>query len=175
MFNTNMELKRINITLSDLSSGDVSRFWRKVEKSEGCWKWIGNGFTNGYGQFFVRVGGVGRTMLAHRVSFLVNGGEFSDLKPCILHRCDNRICVNPHHLFQGTKSENTQDMLKKGRSNYSNGINRPMHKVNDDAVREMRRMYSDGGITTKELGFKFSLSCSHVSKIIRGKKWRHVV
>lgn len=96
-----------------------TRFWTKVDKNGPtirselgpCWVWTASTMPSGYGQF----GMAYNVLAAHRVAWtLVNGpipdGQF------VLHRCDNRPCVNPSHLFLGSKRDNTQDMVRKGRS-----------------------------------------------------------
>lgn len=89
---------------------DVSaRFWAKVEKTPTCWLWTAS-MSTGYGQFYLR----GRIVPAHRVSYKLQYGQPSP-QLCVLHTCDNRICVRPDHLFIGTKSDNTWDSVWKGR------------------------------------------------------------
>lgn len=89
-------------------------FWGHVQKSEGCWRWIGAHMRNGYGH----MGSRGKTYSAHRLSYELNVGPIPN-GMCVLHRCDVRDCVNPEHLWLGTKSDNTRDMDKKGRRGTS--------------------------------------------------------
>ena len=60
----------------------------------------------------------GRSMNAHRASFLLFNGEIPD-KLFVCHRCDNPSCVNPKHLFLGTSKDNNQDRSNKGRTQKS--------------------------------------------------------
>ena len=86
------------------------RFWEKVRKADGCWEWIGRTNAYGYG-IFTR--GHTEKILAHRMAWMLMRGDTKEL--FCLHRCDNRRCVNPAHLFLGTQSDNLKDMWRKGR------------------------------------------------------------
>jgi hypothetical protein len=95
---------------SDLQSPS-ERFWLKVEKSaDGCWVWTAS-TRNGYGRFSVE----GSEEYAHRYSYQLSRGDIPD-GLIVRHRCDNPLCVRPDHLELGTKAENSQDMVERGRS-----------------------------------------------------------
>lgn len=88
------------------------RFWEKVDvRGPGdCWEWLCCKSENGYGQIAIN----GKTIRAHRVSFEINFEKKIDVGLYILHSCDNRSCVNPYHLRQGTHKENMGDRLMGG-------------------------------------------------------------
>lgn len=96
-------------------------FWSKVDKSgaSGCWNWTASRKEKGYGQFFWR----GKMHRAHRLAWTLTGRELPARPLELAHRCDNRVCVNPDHLFVATHAENMADCKAKGR--YARTGNKP--------------------------------------------------
>ncbi len=104
------------------------RFWNKVEKTESCWNWTASRDSNGYGQINGGKDRNGRHYNAHHVAWELCFGQIpKGMEIC--HKCDNRSCVNPTHLFLGNRSDNMQDASKKGRmkNTFSQG-NIPWNK-----------------------------------------------
>jgi len=92
------------------------KFFSTIEKitETGCWIWMGAITRDGYGRINVR----GKIILTHRYSWNIHYGGIAD---CILHQCDVPSCVNPLHLFEGSKQDNMDDMYKKGRGLKATG------------------------------------------------------
>ena len=84
-------------------------FWDKVDKTGNCWQWMASLTRDGYGYVKYK----NRSHRAHRLSWFLHTGKHSHL--CVLHKCDNRSCVNPEHLYEGTKKQNSEDMIKRNR------------------------------------------------------------
>lgn len=89
----------------------IRSYEKNVIKSDGCWDWNGFVMSNGYGSISQ---GTNKQIGAHRASYIIHKGKISR-NIMVLHKCDNRICTNPDHLFLGNQRDNMQDALKKGR------------------------------------------------------------
>lgn len=87
------------------------QFWKYVEKTESCWIWTGSRSSHNYGQLRVN----NKLLTASRISYELHKGEIKK-GLCVLHACDNPPCVNPEHLWLGTKLENVRDMISKRRA-----------------------------------------------------------
>jgi hypothetical protein len=139
-------------------------FWKKVQKTDGCWLWKASKTRNGYGQVSIR----GRVLKAHRVAYEFTRGPIPlGLFAC--HKCDNRACVRPDHLFLGTPRDNIQDAVQKGR--MCAGERQWCAKLTGEQVVDIRRRYAEGGITHKALAREFGVSSATICLIVTGKKW----
>lgn len=94
----------------------MNRFWDKVEKTDTCWNWIAASRGNGYGCFKYER----KTVDTHRMSWFFTYGIWP--KKWILHKCNNRICVRPDHLYEGTPKENYWDMRNNGNAHIPQSI-----------------------------------------------------
>jgi len=93
------------------------RVWARVERGPTCWRWIGTKSAAGYGQ----VGAGGVILYAHRLVCEWTYGPAPEGTE-VLHSCDNAACVNPAHLRWGTRAENVQDMITRGRGWWQRAV-----------------------------------------------------
>ncbi len=137
----------------------LKRFWARVMKGDGCWNWTGSHDCHGYGT----ITNMGHRIAAHRVSWKIHFGEIP-IGLYVLHRCDNRPCVNPSHLFLGTHQDNMDDMKAKGRAH------RPC-KLTAENVAEIRH-HRAVGTRCVDLASRFGVSKQNISDILHGRSWR---
>jgi hypothetical protein len=148
-------------------------FWSHVKQGtpDECWPWTAS-MKSGYGQ--VRKGT--KTLWAHRVAYELTYGPLPK-GLCTLHRCDNRPCCNPLHLWSGTKADNTADMISKGRSRFSknpNGPRRPCHKLEPSDVLAIRARYTQGNITQQVLADEYGVAIMTINHVILRRTWKHL-
>ena len=148
-----------------------------------CWEWSGSKYKNGYGHFTIKRNGKTYNFYAHRYQYKRWFGEISG--NVIAHKCDNRCCVNPYHLFACSQKENMADMISKGRSAKGNkhrskkgyeilkGSKVGCSKLNESLIKEIRNKRLSGK-TLLELASSYGVAFQTISKIINGKSWRHV-
>lgn len=133
---------------------------------------VGLGGRNGDGHKSVWVNGKGllkpSSQLAHRVVYEIKVGPIGGSK--VLHRCDNCGCVNVDHLFLGTQADNVRDMESKGRSFHPVGESTGHAKINQETVREIRRMRSEG-VSTRKIASRLGVSRGIVCGVVSGRSW----
>ena len=143
------------------------RFWPKVDKNgplhsvlcTRCWIWKGSRLPSGYGK--MRIGGrAGRDVGAHRISWEIHNGESISDNLCALHKCDNRWCVNPDHIYIGTHGDNMYDREKR-----NPGTSGRINKFSIAEIRNMKGMYKSG-ISQVDIATKFNTTQPYVSTLI---------
>lgn len=147
------------------------RFWERVQKTDGCWLWVGGKATPSkpYG----RVSDGRRKLYAHRASYeLANGPIPPGLYVC--HRCDVHNCVRPDHLFLGTPADNSKDMAVKGRAARLCGERSGKAKLTAEAVRQLRCLHALG-IPLAWIAGTFGVSKQTVTAVGRGRSWKESV
>jgi hypothetical protein len=152
----------------------VKRFEDKVDRSGGpdaCHMWMACIAKEGYGRFGLN----GETRNTHRIAWEMAFGPVPE-GLCVLHRCDVRACVNPGHLFLGTKKDNTADMLSKGRNRNGakKGSSNGRAKLTEKQVMTIRWAYENTKLSHDQLGKIFGVSGAKVWQIVKRKAWGHV-
>lgn len=149
-----------------------TRFWSRVDIGDDseCWNWTGPIFPTGYGSF--KWGTMGR---AHRVAYtLAHGSDPGPLLVC--HRCDNRLCCNPAHLFLGTYADNNRDGREKGRilgPPPSIGTRNVNAKLTPALVTEIRQRRAQGELL-KEIAEDYGVSARTILSVCARITWKHV-
>jgi len=115
-----------------------SRIFDNIIKTDKrCWEWQGSLNTSGYGIISYQC----KTRILHRLYWELVNGEITT--NCLLHKCDNRKCINPEHLYEGTKKQNSNDCLIRNR----NGQKNKTHCKRDHKYDELNtRMYNTSRI-----------------------------
>ncbi len=184
------------------------RFWPKVNKNGNiprhlpelgeCWEWTGYITKKGYG-LFRNI----KHIHAHRFSYEIhNNCKLNDPLILVCHRCDNRKCVRPDHLFLGTSNDNIQDMVNKkrqasglrhGRYTHPESIIRGENhhtrlrpetvcrgesngsvKITSDIVSKIRDDHKSTNFTLNSLSKKYNISISQIFRIVKFKSWKHI-
>lgn len=153
------------------SKGVVDRFWAKVDKSGGsdaCWLWTASRDPSGYGKFGLAHG---KTVNAHRFSLSLKLGRMPDGLAC--HSCDNRQCVNPKHLSEGTPQSNMKECIDRGRTaKGASAIHRAkLSAIEVTAIRSLK----DCGKTHRQIAAEFGVTHRTVGRILSGEGWKHIL
>lgn len=131
----------------------------------GCWEWTAGKHAVGYGCCHAKYGG-GR--YAHRSMYIAARGEIPQ-GMYVLHKCDNRKCINPDHLFLGTHLENIKDMQAKGRHRGGSmpGESNPFCKFPESAIKAIRSAIAEGQ-RKRDIEREFNISETHYYRVAKG-------
>ena len=160
-----------------------AKFWARVDMrgDDECWNWTGAATSSGYGNLTY----CGTPTQAHRLAYALSVGGvalqtgFRELgkakryKRFVLHKCDNRLCCNPKHLFLGSMRTNQLDAYEKGRkvqprSEHANA------KLTPEQVRDIRRRYDAGEVGQVALATEFGVSQRGISLVVRRETYKDI-
>jgi hypothetical protein len=164
----------------------AERFWEKVDKRgpDECWPWLAALGPNGYG-VIGKPGGGG--LQAHRVAWELAHGSIPAGLIVRHYVCDNRPCCNVAHMKLGTRRQNSEDMVRKGRQATGDQSPRNLHpesyavgeahansKLVPEQVRAIRQEYARGGISFRSLALRYGVCAGVIDRIVHRETWKHI-
>jgi len=141
----------------------LSRLLSKILQNNNCWIFQGQCNKYGYGLFWFE----GKSQRAHRISYFLHKGKIPN-GLIVCHSCDNPPCINPDHLFLGTRLHNNQDAVHKQRHAF--GEKNGKAKITEEIAHAIK--YADG--KQYEIAKRFGVTQPVVSKIKKGTRWKHL-
>ena len=149
------------------------RFYERVllPNENGCMFWIGD--KNRYGRI-TRYLEKQEYIYAHRYSYELHFGRFNK-ELCVLHRCDNPLCVAPSHLFLGTHADNMRDCKNKNRNRCTPRYGEENHaaKLTEKQVKNIKKALENGGKVTA-LAEKYGVTRQSISNIKHSRTWGQI-
>jgi hypothetical protein len=138
------------------------------DPNSGCWIWLKARRWNGYGVIRHQH----KVWSAHRLVYEIANGASVPPNIDVCHKCDVPSCVNPDHLFVGTRGDNMRDCAKKGRICIPNlrGEQLPQAKLTEDFVRAIRKDQRSQRAIARDYG----VDKGTIANIKHRKTWRHV-
>lgn len=145
----------------DCDKNLIYRFFTKVDikEEDECWNWLESVDKDGYGRFSY----YDRNLHSSKVSLIIHNGKIPK-GIYALHKCDNRKCVNPKHLWLGSQQENLEDRDNKGRGNISN------FKINVDIATKIREDFLNG-LNKRQLFKKYKISSRIIYSVVSNRTW----
>ena len=139
-----------------------------------CWYWAGSKNNHGYGVLSVYNKNnwrIKKDYAAHRLSFELHKG-ISNKSLLVCHHCDNKLCVNPEHLFLGTPADNMLDKVKKNRQSRRSFKESKYAKLSVEKVAFIRELFQKNPkYSIAELSKQFGVSTSLLYKVKKGERW----
>ncbi len=147
-------------------------FWERVKITKDCWEWVGHIKKDGHGQLMINL----KSFSAHRLAWLLLRGDIPG-GSCICHKCDNPKCVNPDHLYLGSKASNLQDMWDRNERSMKpqKGSLNNYAKLKEDDIKYIRQSLREARRGKgRFLAKLFNVHEATISYIKNNKTWTHV-
>lgn len=141
--------------------------WGNIRKTDGCWPYMGNRDSDGYGQLKQ----LGKHITVHRWVYESLNGPIPD-GLILRHTCDIPPCCRPDHLITGTHADNAQDKVDRLRSGAGEKNGRAVLTADD--VRAIRTEYSRGGITQRIMAKRYGVTRCTITAICDRRLWKHI-
>lgn len=138
----------------------------QIDPNTECWEWNKSLDYTGYARMILPDKS---KVLVHRASYVEFVGKIP-LNMQVCHKCDNRKCCNPNHLFLGTAKDNAHDRDSKGRTARHFGTKNPNSKLTEQEVRNIKFLVNMG-ISRKSLSEIYNIGVRHVGDLVNGKRW----
>lgn len=186
-----VECKKESREISNLNKQEISlinaNFWRSIDidTTTNCWNWTGSKYHKGYGFFVFR----NQPQLAHRIAWVLTRGKIDEGK-FVCHNCGNYLCVNPEHLYLGSRADYIGQMVKSGRiahgerhgtktqpQSVRRGQDAYQSKLTDELVVHLRRLAqyaTEGQFSYSEYAEKYDVCAATIRDAIYGKTWKHL-
>lgn len=150
----------------------LRNFLRRIDKTDSCWLWKASKTAAGYANITTYKNGRAFMGIGSRVSWELFRGPIPE-GLCVLHTCDIRHCVNPEHLFLGTKRDNSDDMIRKGRAKHVGlkGPANPCSKLSWKQARQIRSLYETGDFPQRFLAKIYQVSLSVIQAVIDNRSY----
>lgn len=153
----------------------ITKFWEKVKFKtlQECWEWDA-ATRNGYGAIKIN----GFVLSAHRVSYFLTTGKDPEEK-LVCHNCDNKLCVNPTHLFLGTHSDNSKDAYEKGIVTPPEGVtfkegHAPTHRNLSESKAKTVKSKIKSGLSLRQISEDLNIKYQTVRDISAGRSYANV-
>lgn len=145
-------------------------FWSKVKVTHRrrCWPWSAGTDDNGYGQIRIE----GKTVRSPRVAFFLRNGRMPNHA---LHKCDNPICCNPDHIYDGDHQQNMRDMVERKRVKTVRGQDHYATTLTDQKVMKMKEKYKEGNISIPKIAVIFECSPNAAQRALSGTSFKHLL
>lgn len=147
-----------------LTPSQIAYFWSRIDRSgDGCWNWTASlNREGGYGRFQIN----GKQTLGHRLAYELTYGPIP-ANMIVCHKCDNRRCCRPDHLFLGTSRDNALDAVRKGRLPHTAGI-----LLTADEIREIVQAY-EGGESQVSIASRYGVSRYSIWRVVSRHGRKH--
>lgn len=157
-----------------LSKRLLERFWNKIDKKsiDLCWNWKASKTKQGYGKLIYKNKTTIKNLLAHRISYTIHHNEIPK-HLIICHKCNNKLCCNPNHLYAGNHKQNCNDSIKAGthfKLTSKIGIEHHDSKLKEHEVIEIIK----SKLSLSELSNKYKVTKQNIIKIKKRKTWKHL-
>jgi hypothetical protein len=156
--------------LRGASVAERLEYYSKPEPNSGCRLWLGRMDGVGYGMVWV---GAGKSRGAHVMAWEIANGRSVPKDMCVCHHCDVRACVEPSHLFIGTKADNNADMTRKGRARRIGGPKGELHYYSKLTERDVLAIRADVR-NPKVVASDYDVHWSVIYQVKQRRRWKHI-